>query len=73
MSVPSVGGYCFSGLSGTPTNVQVTPAHTFSGPIIANATIGQSGSCPAGTQVTVVLTSAITGGTISSPFYIEIN
>jgi hypothetical protein len=73
VSVPSVGGYCIFGLNPAPQNVQVTPQHTFSGAIIANAVLGPVGTCPTNTQITVVLTSLATLGPISSPFFIEVN
>jgi hypothetical protein len=73
VTVPSVGGYCISGLNPAPQNVQVTPQHTFSGAIIANAVLGPVGTCPSNTQITVVLTSLATGTAISSPFFIEVN
>ena len=73
VSTPSVGGYCIFGLNPAPQNVQVTPQHTFSGAIIANAVLGPVGTCPSNTQITVVLTSLATLGPISSPFFIEVN
>ena len=73
VSNPAVGGYCIFGLSPAPQNIQVTPQHTFNGPIVANATFGPVGTCPSNTQITVVLTSVVTGAAVSSPFYIEVN
>jgi hypothetical protein len=67
------GGYCFTGLPGTLHNVQVTPQNSFNGPVIANASLGQFGQCPLGTQVSVVLIAAATGGVVNNGFFISID
>jgi hypothetical protein len=55
VSSPASGILCFSGLSFTPVNVQVTRQGSTSVPGIANYILGPSDGCPAGTQVTTMI------------------
>jgi hypothetical protein len=67
------GGYCLSGLSATPRNVQVTPQNGFNGAVIANSSLGVFGQCPVGTQVSIVLFSAVTGAAVSNGFFVAVD
>lgn len=67
------GGYCIAGLAQAPRNIQVTPQYGFNGAVTANAVLGAAGQCAAGTQVTVVLTSNVTGAAINNGFFISID
>lgn len=67
------GGYCLSGLPAAPRQVQVTAQNGFFGPVVGNASIGAFGACPAGTQVTVVLTATATNVAVNNGFFISID
>jgi hypothetical protein len=67
------GGYCIAGLAQAPRNVQLTPQYGFNGAITANAALGAAGQCAAGTQITVVLTSNVTGAAVNNGLFISID
>jgi hypothetical protein len=67
------GGYCLHNLPAQPRQVQVTPQTGFFGPVTANASIGQFGACPSGTQVTVVLTATTNNIAVNNGFFISID
>lgn len=65
VSSPSVGVYCFGGLSFTPTNVVAARQGGAASPGVVNYRMSASAGCPASTQVT--LTAMFWNGTTFVP------